>query len=491
MGRQKWMYFRVLLAGALAAPAGGCMEGDSDAAEIHTHETGNPAPILHEGFQAPTCGFIPCRVAEQGRVLTLLEDCVTPSTLYIPEGYTLDGAGHTVTAMAGPAASFLGPMARNCGARASYRDLTLVMLEFTEGCNSGDDLLAGILYDNASGSVTRTQLFNIRQGAGDRACQEGVGIVARGTGPVAEPSTVDIVDSVLSGYQKAGIAVTGTVVANITGNRIIGAGPLGTLVQAGVQLGLGATGTVEANTIVGNTYTGAGVAAGILVHGGALHGGPLSSGITLRDNTLFNNDIGIYLAQGNASGGPPPAATRITVVNNQLRHDRVTNGYVYQAAISDLGTGNIIHSNTITGAGYDPATLPGATFSVDVAAGAATTLVFFTPSRRVPVGACSGPLILQAQDADGNLSRPSETAFNLTALGPAAAGIQFFASARCEGPAVTELDIANAQAQGTFSFRAARAGSVSVFVWNADLAGAQSQVVTTGLAEAPLTAPPR
>ncbi|AKQ68441.1 hypothetical protein A176_005353 [Myxococcus hansupus] len=464
---------------------------DSDTAEIHAHETGGAAPTLHEVFQAPTCGFIPCRVSEAGDVLTLMEDCVTPTTLYIPDGYTLDGAGHAITAMGGPGARFVGPIARNCGPRASYRDLTLVMLEFAEACNTGDDVLTGILYDNASGSISGTQLFNIRHGTGDRACQEGMGIVARGTDSATEPYTVDIQDSVLSGYQKAGIVVTGAVVANVTDNRIIGAGPLGSIVQAGIQLGLGATGTLEGNAIFGNTYTGSGVAAGILVHGGALHGGPLSSGITIRDNTLFNNDIGVYLAQGTAGGSPPQAATRITVVDNLIHYDVVTNGFVYQAAISDLGTGNIIHSNTITGAGYDPETLPGATFSVDVVAGAASTLVFFTPSRRVAVGACSGPLILQAQDADGNLSRPAETGLTLTALGPAAAGIQFFANANCEGPTVTELDIANAQAQGTFSFRAARTGSVSVFAWNEDLAGAQSQVVTAGLADGPHTAPPR
>ena len=153
MVREKWMYFRVILAGALAAPTGGCMDAsllpaavpDSDTTEIHTHETSTAVPTLHEVFQAPTCGFIPCRVSEDGDVLTLVEDCVTPSTLYIPDGYTLDGAGHVITAMGGPAARFVGPIARNCGTRASYRDLTLVMLEFAEACNTGDDMLTGIL----------------------------------------------------------------------------------------------------------------------------------------------------------------------------------------------------------------------------------------------------------------------------------------------------------------------------------------------------------
>ncbi|WP_426749628.1 right-handed parallel beta-helix repeat-containing protein [Myxococcus sp. Y35] len=493
MRRTRWMYFRAILTGALAAPAVGCSGEARSPEETHAHATAKQEASLHETFQDPTCGFIPCPVSVAGNVLTLVGSCATFSTMFIPEGYTLDGAGHSIIAIDGPTTHFVGPIARNCGTSASYRNLRLMMLGLASVCDVGDDMLTGIVFDNASGSVVNTQLFNIRHGDGSGGCQEGVGVMVRNEGTTTETRTVDIRNSFLVGHQKAGIVATGDVVVNVTRNRIMGAGPIGNIAQAGVQLGLGATGSVVGNSISGHSYTGEGVAAGILVYGGEQYGGPLSTGVTIRDNALFNNDIGVYLAQGNADGSPPPVPTDIEVVGNLIHYDDVTNGYVYQAGISDLGTGNVIHSNVVTGAGYDPATLPEATYAVDVLAGAAANLTFLTPAHTSTVGTCSGPLIVQTQDASGNLSRSAATTFDVTATGPASVGLQFFANASCTGPAVTTLDLGNAQAQATFSFRARTPGSAVVSVGNGALSRAQTQQVLGGLApgrEAPLAGAP-
>jgi len=40
-------------------------------------------------------------------------------------------------------------------------------------------------------------------------------------------------------------------------------------------------------------------------------------------------------------------------------------GYIYQAGVSDVGNNDKINSNTISGAGYDPNIIFGATFAVD------------------------------------------------------------------------------------------------------------------------------
>ncbi|NVJ13959.1 right-handed parallel beta-helix repeat-containing protein [Myxococcus sp. AM010] len=498
MSRSRWRYFGSILVGALALPVVGCAgEEPSHAAlqsspgeDLHTAELSMAS--LQEGFQDASCGYVPCPVFVNGNVLTLAGTCATSSTLLIPDGYILNGAGHFIIALDPPGGHFTGPIARNCGGSAFYVNLGLMAMGLSNVCDAGDDTLAGIRFDNASGSVISTQFFNIRQGAGTGSCQEGVGVLIRNQDSLGPTQFVGVQNSLLLGYQKAGVVATGNVSVNITANRFMGAGAIGNIAQSGVQVGLGATGQIINNTISGHSYTGDGVASGILVYGGALYGGPLSSNILIQDNHLFNNDIGVYLSQGNENEDPPATQTNIQVVDNLLHFDSVTNGYVYQAGISDLGTANVIHSNVITGAGYDPATLPGSTFAVDVLAGPAASLAFLTPPRQVPVGFCSGPLIVQTQDSSGNLTTPTTTAFNVTAVGPASPGIQFYADSACAGPAVTTLDLANPQAQGHFYFRATTPGSVTVFVWNSDWTQAQAQLVFIPLDPAtPLASAPR
>jgi len=481
--------FRAILAGVFSLSVLACSGEELQESWGHDYEEfemraqldAREMVINHEGFRSSSCGFIPCPVTVAGNVLTLMASCGTYSSLLIPDGYTLDGAGNAVIAIDAPGGHFVGPVVRNCGASAFYRNLRIMTVGLSNACDAGDDALAGIRFDDASGSVLNTQIFNIRQGDGTSGCQEGVGIVVRNQVPLSPTRIVAIENNVLLGYQKAGIMAVGNVDVNITGNRVMGAGPVDDIAQIGIQLGLGATGTIMANDISGHSYTGAGVANGILVYGGALYGGPLSMNVSIRDNYLINNDIGVYLSQGNADGSPPGVRTNIEVIENIIENGAVTNGYVYQAGISDLGTGNVIHSNEITGLGYDPATLPGSTFAVDVVAGPAVSLAFLTPPQQVTVGACSGPVVVQSQDVNGNLSIPLLTSFNITPVGDAAPGIQFFTDASCAGPAVTTLDLSNPQAASRFYFRAVTPGNVTLIVWNFMMFQFQAEQVITSL----------
>lgn len=465
--------------------------GCSDEAPSHEEVHSSSSEDLQEGFQNSTCGHIPCPVIENGNVLTLAGNCATYSTVLVPDGYVLNGAGHFIIALDPPGDRFKGAIARNCGGSAFYMNLRLMLIELADFCDGGDDALVGIRFDNATGSVINTQIFNIRQGDGTGGCQEGTGILIRNQGPLSPTQFVGVQNNLLFGYQKAGVVAVGDVVVDITNNRMVGAGPIGNVAQSGIQIGLGATGRIVNNLISGHSYTGEGVANGILVYGGPLYGGPLSFDVLIQGNQLFNNDIGVYLSLGDANQNPPPVLTNNQVVDNVLHFDSVTNGYVYQAGISDLGTGNVIHSNIITGAGYDPATLPGSTFAVDVLAGPAASLAFLTPPRQVPVGLCSGPLIVQTQDASGNLAVPTTAGFNITATGPASPGTQFYADPACAGPPVTTLDLANSQVQGRFYFRATTPGSVTVFVWNSERSQGQAQLVFIPLDPAPLAGAPR
>ncbi|NOK00463.1 MULTISPECIES: right-handed parallel beta-helix repeat-containing protein [Myxococcus] len=491
MSRNRWRCFGSLLVGTLSLPVVGCSGEEPSHAEAHSsssedlHTAALSTASPQEGFQDPTCGYIPCPVIQNGNVLTLAGNCATYSTLLIPDGYVLDGAGHFIMALDPPGNHFKGAIARNCGGSAFYMNLRLMLKGLSDVCDTGDDALAGIRFDNATGSVINTQIFNIRQGDGTGGCQEGTGILIRNQAPLNPTQHVGVQNNLLLGYQKAGVAAVGNVVVDITNNRMVGAGPIGNVAQSGIQVGLGATGHIVNNLISGHSYTGEGVASGILVYGGPMYGGPLSTDVLIQGNQLFNNDIGVYLSQGNADQSPPAVLTNIQVVDNVLHFDGVTNGYVYQAGISDLGTGNVIHSNVITGAGYDPATLPGSTFAVDVLAGPAASLAFRNPPQQVPVGLCSGPLIVQTQDVSGNLVVPTTTGFNITSAGPASPGIQFYADPACAGPAVTTLDLGNPQAQGRFYFRATTPGSVTVFVWNSDWTQGQTQQVFIPLESTP------
>ncbi|WP_240358893.1 right-handed parallel beta-helix repeat-containing protein [Myxococcus vastator] len=302
---------------------------------------------------------------------------------------------------------------------------------------------------------------------------------------------VGVQDNLMVGYQKAGVVATGNVTVNIAANRFVGDGPVDYIAQIGVQVGFGATGQIVNNQITGHSYTGSDVANGILIYGGELYGGPLSFDVLIEGNQLFNNDIGVYLSQGDANGDPPEVQTDIQVVDNLLHFDGVTNGFVYQAGISDLGTGNVIHSNIITGSGYDPATLPGSTFAVDVLAGPPAGLAFLTPPRQVPVGLCSGPLIVQTQDANGNLVVAPTTTFDIISAGPASSGVQFYADSDCAGPPVTTLDLDNPQAQGRFYFRATTPGSLFVLVFNENWAQVQTQQVFSPMNAWQAPEPPR
>jgi hypothetical protein len=276
-----------------------------------------------------------------------------------------------------------------------------------------------------------------------------------------------------------GIVVAGRVEASVRENTVTGAGPVAHIAQNGVQLSDGATGEMTGNQISGHSYTGTSdVASGVIVAGGPYFGIGWVRDALIQGNTLTANDVGIYLDQAEADGSSPATPTRILVLGNALRNNAVTNGYPYQAGISDLGGGNIVHSNTLTGAGYDPATQPGVTFDVDVVAGPAAQVAFLTPSRTVAEGACSGQVLVQSQDAKGNLSKVTPASFDLAASGAGAPGLTFHADAACTGPAISTVALSSAEATGAFYFKATQAGTVTLSASKGGVTGSQDQTVT-------------
>jgi len=163
-------------------------------------------------------------------------------------------------------------------------------------------------------------------------------------------------------YQKNGItAVNGSSVM-ISSNTVTGEGAVNTIAQNGIEVGSGATGTVQDNTVSDNAYTGPNGASsgGVLVFGGPYFGAPYTTGVQVSHNILTNNDVGIYLYNADASGNAPKAQTKNGAVNNTitntLNNSNTTGcGSIgYQAGISELGTKDNIVNNKISGSGYVP-----------------------------------------------------------------------------------------------------------------------------------------
>src|ERR1700694_811577 len=154
------------------------------------------------------------------------------------------------------------------------------------GCS--DARLIGIYYQNASGTVNFVAARNQAQDAANFGCQisAGLGIYVESASP--STSTVKIQNSTVRGYQKNGITgnEVGTTVT-IIGNSVVGAGPT-TTAQNGIQVGFGATGKVQNNTVADDDYNGdpaAGTGSGILIYD--------SGNKTISGNSVTNAQNGI------------------------------------------------------------------------------------------------------------------------------------------------------------------------------------------------------
>jgi hypothetical protein len=192
--------------------------------------------------------------------------------------------------------------------------------------------------------------------------QYGVGILLRG---YAGLITGEIDNNQVLDYQKGGITANGRGVnVAITNNAVIGDGHLTYTAQNGIQVAFGATSSnLSANFVYGNSYRGdpgdGSSSAGILIAGGAAFGScpPLNApcdyvrDLEVRDNTVFANDVGVYLFNADESGSASPTPTNLIAVQNVIYGDLCYNT-VFQAGVSDVGHSDTIRRNTIYGPGY-------------------------------------------------------------------------------------------------------------------------------------------
>ncbi|MEK7103425.1 MAG: right-handed parallel beta-helix repeat-containing protein, partial [Patescibacteria group bacterium] len=215
--------------------------------------------------------------------------------LYIDKELTLTGAGRDITTIQAP--TVLPSYAWNSGVNSLVAiDTTTVDISGfkIDGLHKGDggDQFVGVHFWKSSGSIKDSKITGFRDSTlgGD---QDGFGILVNHEWDVSFTQQVTIEGNTIDDYQKGGIVVTEIDSnATIKSNIVTGQGPTGDgqIAQNGIQIGYGANGTIESNTVTAHDYTPASwSASGILLTG--------TDGVVIRLNNVNNNEVGISLSE--------------------------------------------------------------------------------------------------------------------------------------------------------------------------------------------------
>lgn len=232
-----------------------------------------------------------CEFVDAGTTRTLQADCTTDATILVPDGYTLDGGGHSITAVDPTGSHFVGAVVANEGTTAYITNLVVQASGLSNACDSGVDRLRGILFETASGAIWQNTVQGINQGAS--GCQEGNAIEVRnapfdGTQPATQ--TVEIAHNVVENYQKTGIVCNGDVDCYIHHNFVGESETQDNLAANSIQIGFGGAGMVELNHVSGNQWQGTSdyAASAVLLY--------LNNMSTIRRNNIGgNSDVGLFL----------------------------------------------------------------------------------------------------------------------------------------------------------------------------------------------------
>ena len=298
---------------------------------------------------------------------TLTADCDTTVQLTVPDGLTVDGAGHTITAHdPGPGVPFSGAVLTNdpTGHSMTIEDLTIKGTGFAVIC--AGQILTGIFFNDAGGLVNNVTVQDITQHSG---CPLGLGIRANAIAGVAR--TVTITNTVVSGYQKSALVASGMMTMNVSASTL---GPPDRTTPAllpsqnGVQYGgagvkAGSGGTITGSTIYGSGFGNASdQGTAVLLFG--------ATGVTLSNDTITGagTDIGVAVSA---------ASTGVVITRNQIgRTAPDVPDSVGVGVLVDAGSTATVTCNTFSGwitdvAGVAPqsvcittTTLPSGTVSV-------------------------------------------------------------------------------------------------------------------------------
>lgn len=257
-----------------------------------------------------------CVFSYGGTTMTLNADCTTDATIPVPDGYTLDGAGNTITAVDPLGGHFLGAVVANVGTRANVMNLRITTSNLADTCETktaGTDFrLRGIQFNGASGEIAHNTVTDINRAAS--SCWEGAGIEVRNDptdGSHPNTQTVEVSDNVVMNYQMVGIVGVGDVSMKIHNNRISASAAKAIVPESGIQLSYHAIGEISGNVVTGNWYQPV-----TQVHGKAIGQQPsVAAGILLYiiemskvkvfDNELRDNQVNMLVITSASLGYQP------------------------------------------------------------------------------------------------------------------------------------------------------------------------------------------
>ena len=258
-----------------------------------------------------------CPGTTTGTIFTLSANCgPVTAPLTVPNGFTIDGAGHTVSANdAGGTQWDGGGIVTSAGATMNIRNLNITgPVGGFQICRNSGFLLYGIWFNDAGGTVDNVTVDHIYQFQDGTfaSCQTGRAIRADGATPGRR---VTITNTKVMDYQKSGFESRGTTTMNISGSTAGPPHPLeGLNAQNGVSFVGVTAGTVENNTIHGSSDEAPGPPGCGNCSPAASTGMLLSNAdnVTVTGNTFVGNGTDIGVAVSTESTGNTISFNHVT-----------------------------------------------------------------------------------------------------------------------------------------------------------------------------------
>jgi uncharacterized repeat protein (TIGR01451 family) len=152
-----------------------------------------------------------CTFDVAGTTLTLTADCTTTATIPIPDGDTLDGAGHTIFGHDPAGGLFNGAVVGNAGPEMSLKNLTIDGEFGPVPPHCPGNPLWGVSYSDAGGSMTNVRILNMtRHGT----CSIGIAIRIAAEDSAGHQA-ITITGCSVSDFQRGGLLAAGNATVDV------------------------------------------------------------------------------------------------------------------------------------------------------------------------------------------------------------------------------------------------------------------------------------
>jgi nitrous oxidase accessory protein NosD len=262
--------------------------------------------------------------------------------------------------------------------------------------------LIGILVQDASVTIRNNAVRHFRLGSTLPGCQSGNGIEVETTSGAS--SVVLLHSNSVDDYQKNGITANETG-SNVTiqSNFVSGIGPTTGAAQNGIQVGFGATGMVDSNTVENNVWSPCvsvadctATGTGILIFD--------SNNIRVLQNNVGTNQVGIFTNGANTVISGNSIFNSLVLDGVALASDRnkiLSNEIVQsdEAGLDIQGNHNTVIANEFIGAEFGILIEPGST-------GTLRTGNTFHATLTSVLDASATPPVAMMDDAAASLAAP-------------------------------------------------------------------------------------